>query len=246
MTFDVDVFWNALSSEAFLNGALLTIGLTCASQAVAIVLGLLLALARDSRFASLRRAAWTYIWVFRAIPTLLQLLFVWNALPQLIPELKGDWFTPFVAGFIALSLNEAAYMAEITRSGLLSVDPGQRLAARAMGMTHTRTLRRIILPQAVRVAIPPTTNEFITLLKLTSLTSVISLSELLTVTSQQVSQTFAFAELYAAAAVYYLVMVSVLMYLQARLERRYTWTSKGKTKGRIPPVLPRLRPSDAR
>jgi polar amino acid transport system permease protein len=241
MTFDMQTFWEALTSSAFLNGALITIALAAAAQATAVVLGLFLALGRDSRIGAVRWASWTYIWFFRAIPTLLQLLFVWNALPQLIPELKSNWFTPFLAGYIALALNEAAYMAEITRSGLLSVDPGQKLAARALGMTPWRTLRRITIPQTIRVAIPPTANEFITLLKLTSLTSVISLRELMTVSSQQVSLTFAFAELYAAAAVYYLAMVSVLMFFQARLERRYRWTSQGR-QGR----LGRLRFSEAR
>jgi polar amino acid transport system permease protein len=241
MTFDAQTFWEALTSNALLKGALITIALAAAAQVTAIVLGLVLALARDSPVGPLRWASWTYIWFFRAIPTLLQLLFVWNALPQLVPELKSGWFTPFLAGYIALSLNEAAYMAEITRSGLLSVDPGQKLAARALGMTPWRVLRRIIIPQTIRVAIPPTANEFITLLKLTSLTSVISLRELLTVSQQQVSLTFAFAELYAAAAVYYLAIVSVLMVCQARLERRYSWTSR--TRGAR---LGRLRPSEAR
>jgi polar amino acid transport system permease protein len=121
-------------------------------------------------------------------------------------------------------------MAEITRSGLMSVDPGQRDAARALGMTTGQSYRDVIVPQAVRVMIPPSANEFITLLKLTSLASVISLAELLTVTQQQIAVNFRFAELYAAATVYYLVMVSVLMLGQSHLERRFQWRSRAGTQ----------------
>lgn len=230
MKFDFHIFWEALTSTTYLNGAFLTIALAVSSMMLALLLGLGLALMRNSHFLPARWFGAGYVWLFRAVPTLLQLLFVWNALPQLIPALKEDWFTPFIAGLIALSLNEAAYLAEITRGALKAVDPGQELAARALGMRPGRRLRKIILPQAVRVAIPPTANEFITLLKLTSLTSVISLQELLTVTGQQVSLTFRFAELYAAAAVYYLVIVSVLMVMQGRLERRYTWKSRSASR----------------
>jgi polar amino acid transport system permease protein len=223
--FDTHLFWEALSSGTYARGALLALGLTVTSLAAATVLGFLLALGRGSRFAGVRWAIWVYVWFFRATPTLLQLLFVWYALPQLIPSLNATWFTPFLAAFIALSLNEAAYMAEIIRGGLLAVDPGQRLAARALGMTTPRILRKVVVPQAVRIVIPPTGNEFITLLKLTSLASVISLREILTVAQQDTAVNFSFAEFYGAALVYYLVIVSVMMLVQSWLERRFTWTS---------------------
>ena len=246
MTFDLEIFWDALTSQEFLDGALITVALAVSAMATAIVFGLVVAVARGSEVAAVRWAAATYTWFFRAVPTLLQILFVWNALPQLFPALKEDWFTPFLAGYIALALNEAAYMAEITRSGMLSIDPGQRLAARALGMRSWPTLRRIIIPQTIRVAIPPAANEFITLLKLTSLASVISLQELLTVTGQQVSLTFRFAELYAAATVYYLVIVSALMILQSRLERRYAWSSRERSGSILSRSRPRLRASEVR
>jgi His/Glu/Gln/Arg/opine family amino acid ABC transporter permease subunit len=223
--FDVHLFWEALSSGTYAKGALLALGLTVTSLAAGTVLGFGLAVGRASRFRALRWACWVYTWFFRATPTLLQLLFIWYALPQLVPSFNASWFTPFLAAFIALSLNEAAYMAEIVRAGLLSVDPGQRLAGRALGMTGPRIMRRVILPQAVRIVIPPTGNEFITLLKLTSLASVISLRELLTVAQQSTAVQFRFAEFYGAALVYYLVMVSVLMIVQSGLERRFTWSS---------------------
>ena len=139
-----------------------------------------------------------------------------------------SWFTPFMAAWITLSLNEAAYLSEIIRAGLMSVDPGQELAGRALGMSRRRIMRRIIVPQAIRIAIPPIGNEFITLLKLTSLASIISLHELLTAANQLTSAKFIYNEPLLAALVYYLVIVSILMALQARLERRFTWTSRGR------------------
>jgi polar amino acid transport system permease protein len=226
MQWDTNLFLDALGSSALLHGALITIALAVTSWCGAQLIGAVLAVARTSRFRAVRGAVVGYLWFFRAVPLLLQLLFVWNALPQLIPTLKSDWFTAFIAAFVALSLHEAAYMAEITRSGLMSVDPGQLDAARALGMTTGQTYRHVIVPQAVRVMIPPSANEFITLLKLTSLASVISLAELLTVTQQDIAVNFRFAELYAAATVYYLVMVSVLMVGQSHLERRFQWRSR--------------------
>jgi polar amino acid transport system permease protein len=227
MEWDTSIFIDALTSSALIKGALITIALTVTAWCGAQVVGAVLAVGRTSRFRVVRGGVVGYLWFFRAVPLLLQLLFVWNALPQLIPDLKSDWFTPFIAAFVALTLHEAAYMAEITRSGLLSVDPGQRDAARALGMTTAQSYRHVIVPQAVRVMIPPSANEFITLLKLTSLASVISLAELLTVTQQDVAVNFRFAELYAAATVYYLVMVSLLMFGQSYLERRFRWRSRG-------------------
>ena len=223
-SFDTHLFWEALTSAPYWRGALLAIGLTCASLGAAILLGFPLALGRSSRFRVVRFLVFLYSWFFRATPTLLQLLIVWDVFPQLWPVFAGNWYT----AFIALSLNEAAYMAEIIRAGLLSVDPGQELASRALGMKRWQSLRRVIVPQAVRIVIPPTGNEFITLLKLTSLASVISVHELLTASQEQASVKFKFAEVYGAALVYYLVIVSVLMFLQSRLERRFTFRSRAR------------------
>jgi len=195
------------------------------SFAISIVLGFFLALGRASPRRWVRGFVFFYTWIFRATPTLLQLLFVWDALPQIWHGFTESWFTPFMAATIALSLNEAAYMAEIIRSGLLSVDPGQELAGRALGMSRRRIMRRIVIPQAVRITIPPMGNEFITLLKLTSLASVISVTELLTASQNFSATSFSYTEAFAAAAVYYLVIVSILMYLQSRLERRFTFAS---------------------
>jgi len=239
-SFNTHIFWVALSSRPFWRGALLALELTFVSFAISIVLGFFLALGRGSRSRTVRGGVFFYTWIFRATPTLLQLLFVWDALPEIWPVFRSGWFTPFLAAAITLSLNEAAYMAEIVRSGLLSVDPGQELAGRALGMSRRRILRRIVVPQAVRIVIPPMGNEFITLLKLTSLASVISVTELLTAAQNFYSTTFSYQEAFAAAALYYLVIVSVLMVLQSRLEKRFTFTSRGRKRRVVAPAVPAI------
>jgi polar amino acid transport system permease protein len=223
VTFDVEIFLNALTSKALREGAVVTIALTIVTFIAGSALGLGIALLRGSRLRVLRALGWTYIWVFRAIPTIVLLFIVWYALPQLIPALRGPGFMPFYAAALALSVNEAAYAAEVIRGGLLSIDDGQRL-----GMRPIAVFRRIVAPQVVRVVIPPMANDFITLLKLTSLAYAVSLHEILTNAQAQISTTFRFAEWYGAAAVYYLVLVSIFMVGQAWLERRYVWTSAAR------------------
>jgi polar amino acid transport system permease protein len=245
-SFDTHLFWQALSSGPYWRGALTALELTAASLAAAVVLGFFVALGVLSRRRGIRSIAWTYNWLFRATPTLLQLYFIWYALPQIWSGFAGSWFTPFMAAFIALSLNEAAYMSEIIRAGLLSVEAGQELAGRALGMSRRQILRKVVVPQAVRIVIPPTGNEFITLLKLTSLASVISLHELLTSANELATATFRYNETLLAALVYYLAIVSVLMVFQARLEKRFTWSSGGRRRTRVSaPAVPAI-PHDAR
>jgi polar amino acid transport system permease protein len=240
-SFDTHLFWQALSSGPYWRGALTALELTVVSLAAAVVLGFVVALGALSKRRAVRSVSWTYNWLFRATPTLLQLFFFWYALPQIWTGFAGSWFTPFMAAWIALSLNEAAYMSEIIRSGLMSVDPGQELAGRALGMSHRQILRKVVVPQAVRIVIPPTGNEFITLLKLTSLAFVISLHELLTAAQELASATFRYNETLLAALVYYLVIVSILMVFQGRLEKRFTWTSGGRRSNRgTAPAIPAI------
>jgi polar amino acid transport system permease protein len=244
-SFDSHLFWSALTSGPYWRGALTALELTAASLGTALVIGFFVALGALSPRRSVRSASWVYNWLFRATPTLLQLYFVWDVLPTWWSGFAGSWFTPFMAAWIALSLNEAAYLSEIIRSGLMSVDPGQELAGRALGMSHRRILRRIVVPQAIRIAIPPIGNEFITLLKLTSLASIISLHELLTAANQLTAAKFQYTEPLLAALVYYLVIVSILMIVQARLERKFTWKSRGRKGGVAAPGVP-VMSSDAR
>jgi polar amino acid transport system permease protein len=233
VSFHWDIFWGALTSAAFLKGALVSLTLTVAAHALAILLATPLAIISNRNRGAAAFAVRLYVGLFRGIPTLLQLLFIWNALPQFIPALQAPWFTPFLAALVALTLNEAAYQTEINRAALRAVDPGQRAAGLALGLTPRQVFVHITAPQALRVAIPPTTNEFINLLKVTSLASVISLRELLTVTNQAVATSFRFVEYYGAALVYYLVIVGALTYLQSRIERRLAWSSHGSSEATL-------------
>lgn len=238
-SFDWHLFWEALSSGPYWRGALTALELTAVALVTALVIGFFVALGALSVRRWVRTIAWVYNWLFRATPTLLQLYFVWYALPTWWSGFAQSWFTPFMAAWITLSLNEAAYLSEIIRAGLMSVDPGQELAGRALGLSRRRIMRRIIVPQATRIAIPPIGNEFITLLKLTSLASIISLHELLTAAIQLTSAKFIYNEPLLAALVYYLGIVSILMALQSRLERRFTWSSHGhRRSGGAAPVMP--------
>lgn len=224
MSFDFDVFWSALTSRVFFEAALITVALAFIAHLSAIAISLPLAMGLESHNPAIRIAIRLYVGIFRAIPTLLWLLFFWNALPQFSTIFREAWYTPFMAAWVALTVNEAAYQVEINRAALNSVDKGQTAAATAFGFTPLQVFGLITLPQATRVALPPTVNEFITLLKATSLASVISLQELMTVTNQAVATSFQFKEYYAVAAVFYLLIVGLLTLLQNRVERYFDWT----------------------
>lgn len=227
--FNWGAFFSALTSMAFLRGAFITLAVALLSHAIAIVISIPMAITLNGRGNSLLKAVLkTYVSVFRGAPTLLQLLFIWNALPQFFPIFREQWFTPFLATLVALSINESAYQVEINRSALSAVDGGQELAADALGMSRRQVYRYVIFPQALRIALPPTINDFISLLKTTSLASVISLQELLAITQVQVARTFEFTEYYAAALVYYLAMVFFFLFLQKRVERRFSWADRKK------------------
>ena len=232
MEFDFAIFWQQVISPAFLAGAGISISLAMLSQLGAIILGFFLALGKMSSHPILSGFSNIYVWFFRAIPTLLVLLMLWNGAPQIFPALREEWYSPFIAALIGLALAESAFMAEIIRSALQSVDEGQRLAARALGMSPVQAMVKVIIPQATRVAIPPTGNELIGMVKYTSLASVISLKELLTTAQVGVASTFRYAEYYAAATVYYLAIVSILMVGQNYLEKKFHWTTKAAVAAR--------------
>jgi len=227
-------------------GVRYTFILAILAQTTGIILGLLAALSRTSRIALLRGLSWLYIWVFRGTPVLLQIYLVANALPLLLLSMDTDstahgWISrlavligsnAFVSGYIALSLNEGAYMSEIVRAGIESIDRGQMEAAKALGMTYPLAMRRIILPQALKVIIPPTGNEFISMLKTTSLVSVIGLQELMLVGLQTAAHSFNFLEVYSAAGIYYLAMTTILTVVQSQIERRI-----GERRAEIRPRL---------
>lgn len=216
--FDLDLFLQAIFSAPLLKGALLTIGLSLCVMVVSLALGMGLGSMAGSPRRSARWLATFYVWLFRGAPALLVLLFVWNGLPQISEIFRAGWFTPFFAAFLALSLIQIAYLAEILRSAFAAVGHGQREGAAALGMHRWQIFLIITMPQALRIAVPALMNEFISLLKATSLATVISLKELMTVSQFAIATSFRFLEWYGAALVYYLVIVSVLTLAQNRIE----------------------------
>jgi polar amino acid transport system permease protein len=218
------LFWPTI-----MRGLVNTIWLSVASMAVGIVLGVLCAVARSSPNPVLRGVAMFYAWFFRGTPVILQLL-IWFNLALVFPKLgiPGLWqgrtvdiITPEFAALVGLGLNEGAYISEVVRSGMLAVDSGQYEAAKAIGMSYTQALRRIIMPQAMRVVIPPLGNEFIGLLKTSSLASIIGFSDLLRNAQDIYYNNAKVIELLMVAGVWYLVVVSVASVAQAGLERRF-------------------------
>ncbi|GCE88615.1 ABC transporter amino acid transporter permease [Komagataeibacter diospyri] len=221
-----DTFFAALRSGTFIKGACITLSIAMLSHLVAILIAIPMAIALNGSNSITRQILRIYVSVFRGAPTLLQLLFIWNALPQFLPIFREEWFTPFLATWLALSINESAYQVEINRAALSAVDKGQEHAADVLGMNRRQVYFHVIFPQALRIALPPTINEFINLIKTTSLASVISLQELLAVTQVQVARTFEFTEYYAVALVYYLAMVFFFLFIQKRVERRFSWADR--------------------
>jgi polar amino acid transport system permease protein len=217
-----------LTADAILRGLLVTIALTLASMAVGVLLGALFAVMRMSDNPVLSTLSWVYAWFFRGTPVLVQIIF-WFNLALLFPKIgmfgldveTNTLITPFVAALLALGLNEGAYMSEIVRAGILSIDRGQSEAAHALGLTRGQTLRRIVLPQAMRVIIPPTGNEAISMLKLTSLVSVIAAQDLLTKAQQIYSRNFLVVELLIVVSVWYLALTTIASIAQHYLERHY-------------------------
>lgn len=199
----------------FLKAAWIVIVLTVLVIVVSWICGLAAALGRTSRFALTRRLAAFYIWFIRGTPALVQVFIVYFGLPQF-----GLKLSPFTAGVLALGFNSGAYVAEIIRSGLSAIPRGQLESALALGMSRTDAMRRIILPQVIRIILPSITNEAISTLKNTSLLSTITVVELTLYAQMIIATTFRPFEFYIATAVIYLVLTTVLSELAAVLERR--------------------------
>jgi polar amino acid transport system permease protein len=232
--FQWSVVGNYLFDGPILHGLRVTIELTVIAMGIGIALGVLLAVMRLSLNPLVSGASWFYIWFFRGTPVLVQLLF-WYNIAALYPKVglgvpfgpafvhadANSLITPFTAAILGLGLNEGAYMAEIVRAGMISVDEGQTDAAQSLGMTRLQTLRRIVLPQAMRVIIPPTGNETISMLKTSSLASVIVVTELLYAAQLIYSVNFKTIPLLIVASIWYIVCTSVLYVGQFYLERYY-------------------------
>jgi polar amino acid transport system permease protein len=233
-----------LFSDVIVSGLLMTLGLTAVAMLLGTVLGVLLAICRISKNPVLSGFAAGYIWFFRGTPLLVQLIFFYN-LSALVPALSfgipfappmwstetNSVVTPMLVAVLGLGLHEAAYMAEIVRGGLLSVDPGQREAGYSVGMTNYRVMRRVILPQAMRFIIPPTGNQVISMLKATSLVSVIAMADLFYTAQSIYNRTFETIPLLLVAVIWYLVLTTLLNIGQGFIERHYSRSSKRDEPG---------------
>jgi polar amino acid transport system permease protein len=215
------------------------------AQILGVVLGVFAAIGKMAKLWPLRTVANLYVWFFRGTPLLVQLMFFYYGLPAagifrwpaisvgpvyILPEV--------LAGIVILGVNEGAYMAEIVRAGILSVDPGQTEASKSLGMTYGQTMGRIVLPQAARVIVPPLGNEFNNMLKTTSLLTVISVFELYNTTSVAAGHSYAYFELFGAAAVWYLLMTTIWGLVQSRIERRLARGTATGSSGRSGPQSP--------
>ncbi|UHS58544.1 MULTISPECIES: amino acid ABC transporter permease [Agrobacterium] len=217
-----------------MQGLSVSLGLTVVAMLIGVVLGLLLAVARMSQDVLASSLSGLFVWFFRGTPLLVQLIF-WYNLSTLFPEISiaipfgptlVSWetnsvITPMTAAIVGLALNEAAYMAEIIRGGLLSVDRGQAETAEAFGMTKARALWRIIIPQAMRSIVPPTGNQLISMIKATSLVSVIAMADLLYSVQSIYNRTFEIVPMLMVAVIWYLLITSLLNIGQGYIERYY-------------------------
>ncbi|MEV6180685.1 amino acid ABC transporter permease [Streptomyces sp. NPDC052016] len=245
-----DIRWQAVGDKLFdstvIAGAGRTLLISLLAMVLGVVLGVVLAVMRLSKNPVTNSVAWMYIWFFRGTPVYVQLL-MWFNLALIFPVLNlgpiykdemTDVMTPFMCALLGLGLNEAAYMAEICRAGLLAVDEGQTEAAHALGMSHGKTLRRIVIPQAMRVIVPPTGNEFINMLKTSALVYAVTYNELLRSTSVIGSQSYAVMEMLFVASIWYLVMTSVFSVFQYYLERYY---ARGSSRTLPPTVFQKIK-----
>ncbi|MFW0787593.1 amino acid ABC transporter permease [Gordonia sp. CPCC 206044] len=236
-----DTYAKYLFDNRILSGVGYTLALTVLAMIIAIILGVVLAVMRLSPNPVLRYTAWVYLWIFRGTPVYVQLVF-WGLFPSIYKQIDlgipfsvqfvhfdiQDWNAAFLFAVVGLALNEAAYMAEIVRAGVSSVGEGQSEASVALGMSWSQTMRRTVLPQAMRVIIPPTGNELISMLKTTSLVAAVPFSLELYGRARDISGVnFQPIPLLMVASTWYLVVTSVLMVGQFYLERHY---SKGASR----------------
>ena len=245
--FHWDVVGDYFTSSSILSGLGLTLLLTVCSMVLGIVVGIVLALMRLSNNAVLNLTAGGYVWFFRGTPVLVQVLFLYNV-SALYPKLSLDVpfgptliegnanaiVTPLLAALVALGLNEAAFMCEIIKAGILSVDAGQVEAAQVLGMRRRRVLRRIVLPQAMRFIVPPSANQVISMLKNTSIVSVIALSELLYSAQVIYTRDFTTIPLLIVVCLWYLIVTTFLTICQYFIERYYARSDRGDATRWVP------------
>lgn len=248
---DWSVVRTYIDNGLILHGIVVTLELTVLAMLIGIALGAILAVMRVSANPVVSAFSWFYIWFFRGTPLLVQIFFWFNlalVLPHLSLGIPGtplhvqastnQLITPWTAALVGLGLNEGAYMAEVMRAGIISVEHGQTEAAQALGMSRLQVMRRIVLPQAIRVIIPPTGNETIGMLKSSSLAFVAAVPELYTRAEEISASNFAIVELLIVASSWYLLMTSILTFGQYYVERYF---AKGSQRALPPTPLQRFR-----
>ena len=208
------------------EGFLMTIKISVISILIGMVIGLIACLMKLAKLKIFNALAEIYIWVIRGTPMIVQAFVVYFGLPQVIEEYHS---TPMAAGIVTLSLNAGAYLAEIFRSGIQAVPKGQTEAARSLGMGAGRTMAKIVLPQAFKIAIPSMVNQFIITIKDTSILTVIGLAEVVNKTTQYVNARYDFFQAYVCTALYYLAFTSLLMILARYMEKRISYDRKGSS-----------------
>lgn len=215
MSFDWSLIWDNI--PILLQGAVITIQITVMAVGCGFFIGMIAALANLSRFKIVRLLVKCYVELFRGTPLLVQIFMVYFALPMVI----GQSINPYVAAVTACSINSGAYVSEIFRAGIQSIDKGQMEAGRSLGLTWAQTMRYIVMPQAFKAIIPPLGNEFIAMMKDTSLVSVIGFEELTRRGQLIIARTYGSFEIWTAVAIIYLIMTLSISQLVAFLERRY-------------------------
>nr|DAK65244.1 MAG TPA: ABC-type amino acid transport system, permease component [Caudoviricetes sp.]DAK65245.1 MAG TPA: ABC-type amino acid transport system, permease component [Caudoviricetes sp.]DAQ80384.1 MAG TPA: ABC-type amino acid transport system, permease component [Herelleviridae sp.] len=215
MSFDWSLIWDNIA--ILLQGAVITIQITVMAVGCGFFIGMIAALANLSRFKIVRLLVKCYVELFRGTPLLVQIFMIYFALPMVI----GQSINPYVAAVTACSINSGAYVSEIFRAGIQSIDKGQMEAGRSLGLTWAQTMRYIVMPQAFKAIIPPLGNEFIAMMKDTSLVSVIGFEELTRRGQLIIARTYGSFEIWTAVAIIYLIMTLSISQLVAFLERRY-------------------------
>jgi His/Glu/Gln/Arg/opine family amino acid ABC transporter permease subunit len=217
-------------SPLLAKGVVITVQTTIVALLIALVLGLFFCLLGMSKVTALRLIAKAYIWVIRGTPLLVQVFFVYFGVPQLIQSLGFNFrLSPFTAGVITLSMNAGAYIAEIFRGGIMSVDHGQMEAARSLGLSHYRAMFRIILPQAVRVSIPALVNQFIISLKDTSIISIIALADIVYQARIYIGRTMQSFATWTIVGIFYLVIITVLSQISTHVEKKLDYGRRSKS-----------------
>lgn len=212
------------------DGIRITIYISILSIIVGVVIGLLSCLMGMSKNPVLKAISKVYIWIIRGTPMIVQAIFVFYGVPQFVRLFVGKFnISPFMAGLITLSLNAGAYLAEIFRGGIMAVPKGQVEAARSLGLSSVRTMLKVVLPQAFKIALPSMVNQFIITIKDTSILSVIGLAEITNRANTYVGSTYRYFETYIFVAIYYLVVISILMILSNYLEKKINYEKKGNS-----------------